>query len=219
MEAPLRAIIVDDDAFARQLIKQRLQEAGITVIAEARNGRQGVELTLHYRPDVVLMDVVMPQLDGIIATRRIVEAEPDQIVVILTGADDDDDEIGLQALSVGASGFLSKDLCIESLPEYLRDARAGRPALTPSVTRRLIEELRRRPRGRTGMRPVKSALTSREWEVLDLLESGMTTDAMAGELVLSTETVRTHVKNILRKLEVRSREEAVTAAARLRAGA
>src|SRR5215210_8595539 len=115
----LRAVIADDDPFARRVIKDVLQKAGVLVIAEARNGRQAVELTLFYRPDVVVMDVVMPELDGIIATRQIRKELPEQLVIVLTGAGEEDDELGLQALRAGASGFLSKDLEIEALPRAL----------------------------------------------------------------------------------------------------
>ena len=95
------------------------------MIAEARDGRQAVELTLHYRPDVVVMDVVMPELDGIMATRQIRRQIPEQLVIVLTGAGDDDHELGMQALRAGASGFLSKDLEIEALPRALEGLRAG----------------------------------------------------------------------------------------------
>ena len=110
------------------MIKDVLQRAGVIVIAEARDGRQAVELTLHYRPDVVVMDVVMPELDGIMATRQIRRELPEQLVIVLTGAGSDDHELGLQALRAGASGFLSKDLEIEALPRALAGAarRAGR---------------------------------------------------------------------------------------------
>jgi NarL family two-component system response regulator LiaR len=211
----LRAIVADDDPFARRVIKDSLQQAGIIVVAEARNGRQAVELVLYYRPDVVVMDVVMPELDGIVATRRIVKELPDQIVVILTGADDDD-EIGLQALRAGATGYLSKDLDIDALPRALAGARAGEAVITRRMTRKLIEHVRRTPDGVAGMRPVRSPLTPREWEVIDLLRDGRSTVAIADDLVLSIETVRSHVKNILRKLDVRSREDAVAAADRMR---
>jgi DNA-binding NarL/FixJ family response regulator len=197
------------------VIKDSLQNAGIVVIAEARNGRQAVELVLYYRPDVVVMDVVMPELDGIVATRRIVKELPDQIVVILTGADDDD-EIGLQALRAGATGYLSKDLDIDALPRALEGARTGEAVISRRMTKRLIEHVRRSPDAVAGMRPVRSPLTAREWEVLDLLRDGRSTEAIADDLVLSIETVRSHVKNILRKLDVRSREDAVAAADRMR---
>ena len=214
--APVRAVIADDDPFARRVIKEVLQGAGIRVVAEAANGRQAVEYVLYYRPDVIVMDVVMPELDGIMATRQIIKQIPDQLIIVLTGAGDEDDELGMQALRAGAAGFLSKDVDIEALPRALEGARSGEAAVSRKMTKRLIERLRHAPSGATGMRPVKSPLTPREWEVIDLLQSGKSTDEIAQTLVLSTETVRSHVKNILRKLDVRSREEAVAAAERMR---
>ena len=212
----LRAVIVDDDPFARRVIKDALTESGVLVIAEARNGRQAVELALYYRPDVVIMDAVMPELDGILATRQLLKMVPDQLVIVLTGVDDEDDELGLLALRAGAAGFLSKDVDIDALPRTLSGVRAGEAAISRRMTKRLIEQLRSAPGGSSGMRPVKSPLTAREWEVIDLLKATRSTDEIAADLVLSTETVRSHVKNILRKLDVRSREEAVAAADRMR---
>jgi DNA-binding NarL/FixJ family response regulator len=212
---PLRAIIADDDAFARRVIRDALERAGVTVVAEARNGRQAVELVVYYRPDVVLMDVVMPELDGILATRRILKQLPDQLVIVLTGTNDDEDELGLQAIQAGAAGYLSKDVDIDSLPRTLDAVWRGEAVISRKMTRRLIERLRRSS-GSAGMRPVKSPLTAREWEVVVLLEGGMSTEAVADQLVLSTETVRSHVKNILRKLNVRSREEALAVVKRMR---
>ena len=194
--APVRVIIADDDPFARKMIKESLQRAGVVVIAEAHNGRQAVDLARHYRPDVVLMDIRMPELDGIAATRRIVKEIPGQVVVILTTADDD--EIGLLGLRAGASGFLAKDVDVDVLPQALKGALGGAP------------------NGTGGMRPVKSPLTAREWEVIDQLVEHKTTEQIADALVLSSETVRSHVKNILRKLDARSRDEAVRIAQRMR---
>jgi DNA-binding NarL/FixJ family response regulator len=212
----LRAVIADDDPFARRVIKSALTESGVLVIAEARNGREAVELALYYRPDVVILDIVMPELDGILATREILKAVPEQLVIALTGAADEDGELGLLALRAGAAGFLSKDVDINALPRTVRALRDGEAAISRTMTKRLIEELRSAPAGSYGMRPVKSPLTPREWEVIDLLKAMRSTDDIAADLVLSTETVRSHVKNILRKLEVRSREEAVAAADRMR---
>jgi two-component system, NarL family, response regulator LiaR len=211
---PVRVIIADDDPFARKMIKESLQRAGVIVIAEAHNGRQAVDLTRHYRPDAVLMDVVMPELDGIAATRRIVKEIPGQIVVILTTADDD--EIGLLGLRAGAAGFLAKDVDVDVLPQALQGALSGEAAISRRLSMKLVEQLRRAPEGAGGMRPVKSVLTPREWEVIDLLAESKTTDQIAEVLVLSSETVRSHVKNILRKLDARSREEAVGIAQRMR---
>ena len=216
IDARLRAVVADDDPFARRVIRDVLQRAGVIVIAEARDGRQAVELTLHYRPDVVVMDVVMPELDGITATRQIRRQRPEQLVIVLTRAGSDDQELGLQALRAGASGFLSKDLKIDALPRALEGLRQGQAAISRTMTLALIERLREEPTGSAGMRPVKSVLTAREWEVIDLLKESMTTDEIADELVLSPETIRSHLKNILRKLKVRSRREAVAVADKMR---
>jgi NarL family two-component system response regulator LiaR len=211
---PVRAIVADDDPFARKMIKEALQRAGIVVIAEAHDGREAVDLTRHYHPDVVLMDVVMPTLDGIAATRRIIKENPNQVIVILTTADDE--EIGLLGLRAGACGFLAKDVDVDVLPQALKGALKGEAAISRRLTLRLVEHLRRAHEGPGGLRPVKSPLTPREWEVIDLLAEAKTTDQMADQLVVSSETVRSHVKNILRKLGARSRQEAVAAAQRMR---
>jgi NarL family two-component system response regulator LiaR len=215
MEA-LRVIVADDDPLARRMIRSALQDAGFVVVAEARNGREAVELTLYYAPDAILMDVVMPELDGISATRRIVDARPDQLVILLTGADE---EIGLAGLQAGAGGYLNKDVDIEALPRALKGAMGGEAAISRTMGALLIEQLRRKPARNTGngLRPVRSSLTAREWEVLDLLCDRNTIDEIAHELFLSTETVRSHVKSIYRKLGVNSREQAVDEAERLRA--
>ena len=212
----VRAIIADDDPLARRMLKEGLQRAGMVVIAEAHDGRQAVELVLHYKPDVVLMDMVMPGLDGLAATRKIMKESPGQVIVILTSGDDDD--IGLASLRSGASGFLSKDVDVDVLPRALRSALEGEAAISRRLSMRLVEQLRHMPAGGRGLRPVKSPLTPREWEVVDLLEQHMTTDQMADTLVLSTETVRTHVKNILRKLGAGTRDEAVTLTRQMRGG-
>jgi NarL family two-component system response regulator LiaR len=215
-QAPLRVIVADDDPIARRSIKQALAQPGIVVIAEAHDGREAVELCLHYKPDVVLMDVVMPVLDGIQATKRIIEQQPDQIVVILTSSDEE--EFGFLGLRAGAAGFLSKDVDIDVLPQAARGAANGEAVISRRLGMRLVEHLRKAPEPSTGMRPVKSPLTPREWEIIDLLCEESSTDDIARELVLSTETVRSHVKNILRKLDVRSREQAVAVAEAMRGG-
>jgi DNA-binding NarL/FixJ family response regulator len=196
------------------MIKESLQRAGILVIAEAQNGREAVELCRYYRPDVMLMDVVMPGLDGITATREILKGSPDQLIVILTSSDED--AMGVLGLRAGAAGFLSKDVDIEALPKAILGATAGEAAISRRLAMLLVETVQKIPEGTVGMRPVKSPLTAREWEVLDLLSEAKTTDQIADSLVLSRETIRSHVKNILRKLDARSREEAVAIAERMR---
>jgi NarL family two-component system response regulator LiaR len=212
---PLRVIVADDDPLARRVVRDALEAGGIVVIAEASTGREAVELSLHYKPDVVLMDLVMPDGDGIQATRRILAREPDLEVVILTSSDDDD--IGIVGLRAGASGFLNKRAGVEALPRALRGAAAGEAVVSRRMTMRLVDSMRRAPTDGAGLRPVRSRLTPREWEVLDLLCAGQSTDEIADTLVLSSETVRSHIKNLLRKLGVSSRQAAVEEARKLRA--
>lgn len=210
----LRVIIADDDPLARRVVKDALQAADVTVIAEACNGREAAELAIHYRPDCVLMDIVMPEVDGLEAARRIMQRAPEVRVVFLTASEADG--IGLVGLRTGACGFLSKDLDIAALPRTLHGAIAGQAAISRELTLQLIEIYRNTRDDGLGMRPVHSALTSREWEVLDLLCAHRGTDEIADVLVLSPETVRSHVKNLLRKLGVRTRADAVAEAQRLR---
>jgi NarL family two-component system response regulator LiaR len=216
-EQRARVVLVDDDSMARRVVRDALQDEGYVVIAEAQGGREGVELSLYYHPDVVVMDVAMPGMDGLEATRRIVAGDPDIKVVLLTSSDDE--AVALAGLRAGAVGFVSKDIDIGALPRVLDSAHRGEAVVSRRLTMKLIESIRSmRPDG-GGMRPVRSPLTSREWEVLDLLCDRRSTEEIADELVLSIETVRSHAKNILRKLGVASRGEAVAAAAQLRAGA
>jgi DNA-binding NarL/FixJ family response regulator len=213
---PLRVIVADDDALARRMVRDVLQDAGIVVIAEATGGREAVELSTYYKPDIVVMDLVMPGVDGIAATRQIAAAAPEVKVIVLTSSDEE--EIGLLTLRAGAAGFLSKTVGMEALPRALRCAHEGEAVVSRRLTMHLIDVVRRVREDGSGIRPIRSKLTAREWEVLDLLCRKMSTEDIADALVLSAETVRSHVKSILRKLEVRSRREAIEAAQQLRAG-
>src|SRR3954451_9705288 len=183
-----RAVVGDDDALARRTINQVLEQAGILVVAEAADGREAVELVRYYDPDLVLMDVVMPELDGIAATRAILEERPDQVVILLTGAGND--QIAVLGLRVGAVGYLEKDLDVEAMPRAIVGALNGEAAISRTMTRTVIRQLRHLPAPGEGFRPVHSPLTTREWEVLDLICEGRTTDEIADELVVSSETVR-----------------------------
>jgi len=214
--APLRVILVDDDALVRQIVRDVLQRAGIVVIAEAGTGREAVELSVYYQPDVVVMDALMPGMDGVAAMREILAARPAAKVLMLSSSADD--ELAVLCLRLGACGYLTKSLNVESLPRAIRAARDGEAIVPRRLAGRLIEEVRRTPEDGAGLRPVRSPLTAREWEVLDLLCRGMSTDDIADTLVVSPETVRSHVKSVLRKLGVRSRRDAIDAAGRLRSG-
>jgi two-component system, NarL family, response regulator LiaR len=216
-QEPLRVIVADDDPLARRVVRDALEEGGLIVVAEAATGQEAVELSLYYRPDAVLMDLVMPGGDGIEATARIIDAEPQTRVVVLSATDDED--AAVVALRAGASGWLSKAVDVGALPRALRGAVAGEAVVSRRLTMRLIDSIRRVPTDGAGIRPVRSPLTPREWEVLDFLCAGASTDTIARELVLTPGTVRSHVKNLLRKLGVSSRREAVDEARRMRAGA
>lgn len=216
-DEPLRAIIADDDPFVRRLVKDALQAAEIVVIAEASTGREAVELVLHYQPGaIVLMDVVMPEMDGITALRQIIAQRPDQLVVLLSGSAND--EVALLGLRAGAVGFLKKAQPVEALPRALQAVARGEAAVSRALAMRLIQHLRITPERQVAMRPVQSPLTNREWEVLGMLGQQRTNAQIAAAMFVTPATVRSHVKSIFRKLGVRSREEAVEVGERSRSG-
>ncbi|MBV9605476.1 MAG: response regulator transcription factor [Solirubrobacterales bacterium] len=211
----LRLIVSDPDPLARRVVRDSLTLGeGFVVVAEAKDGVEAVELATHYRPELLLTEVGLPRQDGIAACRQIVERAPEVRVVMFSVPQPRQLEVA--AMLAGASGFLSKNSSIESTVQALRSVAGGDAAISRSFTMHLIELLRQMPVDGAGMRPVKSNLTSREWEVLDLLCSGASTRDIAQLLVLTEDTVYSHAKSILRKLGVRSRREAVAEAARLR---
>jgi len=213
----LRTIVADSDPLARGLIKSVLRDAGVTVVAEARNATETVELVLHYEPDVAVVDAGGAGLEGVRATREIHRRNPAQRIVVL--ARDEDEETAMLALQAGASGFISKEADIDALPHALAGVLGGEAAISGRLAHRLIERIRHLPAGTGGLRPIKGPLTPREWEIVDLLAPGHSTDDIAAALVISTETVRSHVKSIMRKLEVHSRGDALATAERLRLAA
>src|SRR4051812_19289700 len=146
----LRTIVADDDPLVRRLIRDTLQRADVTVIAEASTGREAVELALFYRPDVIVMDYMMPEMDGIEATRRIYEHDPAIRVVLLTGAGDQ--ELGLRGLRAGAAGYLSKEVDLDALPRALRGTLQGEAAISRALAMQLIERYRTAPTGGVGLR-------------------------------------------------------------------
>lgn len=167
-----------------------------------------------HRPDVVLMDIRMPGVDGIPATRRIVKERPEQVIILVSGAQDED--LAVLGIRVGATGYIDKDVEMDALPHAVIGALHGEAVVSRSLTRRLIEQFRVGPVAGEGFRPVHSTLTKREWEVLDLICQGRTTDEIAGVFVVSAETIRSHLKRILYKLGVNSRAEAVAVVRRIR---
>lgn len=213
-EERVRVIVCDDDPLARRVIRSALEGSGIIVIAEAPGGREAIELALHYRPEVLITDMMMPGIDGLETTRKVVAAAPEIQVLVLTVSENH--ELGMAALRAGATGYLSKDVRPQVLAEHVRRIAAGNAAVCDELLGSIIDRLRSLPQGGLGIRPVRSELTSREWEVLDMLCAGASVDVIAEEFVLSAETVRSHVKSILRKLGVHSQREAVAAATELR---
>jgi two-component system nitrate/nitrite response regulator NarL len=212
LEQPLRVIVSDEDPLARRAVRDALQQNGIVVIAEAGGCGEALELALHYAPDLVVLEIAMRPDDGIAVTERLVQRG----IGVLILSSREDDELALRCLRSGAIGYVPKTIGTERLPLALRVAQSGEPVITRRLTLELIRGLRRQPDEGLGLRPVTSALTSREWEVLDLLCRQLSTEQIAERLVLSPETVRSHLKNVFRKLGVRSREDAVRRARELR---
>jgi DNA-binding NarL/FixJ family response regulator len=211
-EAPPTVVIADDQALVRGGFALILGAAGIPVLAEAADGEQAVTAVLKYRPDVVLMDIRMPEMDGLEATRRILAAPGASCrIIVLTTFDLD--QYVYAALAAGASGFLLKDVTPEQLVSAVRMVRVGDALLAPSITRRLVERFAPAPASPARRLPADlSELTPRELEVLRLLARGLSNAELAAELVLSEATVKTHVARILGKLSLRDRVQAVVLA-------
>ena len=205
----IRVLVVDDQSMVRAGFRMLLSaQEDIEVVAEASNGLDAVSQAARFHPTVVLMDIRMPELDGLEATRRILAADPDARVLILTTFDLD--EYVYEALRVGASGFVLKDDPAEQLIAAVRTVAAGDSLLSPSVTKRVIKQFVRIPRPD----PPKELeeLTARELEIFRLIADGLSNGEIAQELYISETTVKTHVTHILQKLNLRDRVQAVVLA-------
>lgn len=217
----IRVGLVDDQAMVRVGLKMILEsEADIEIVGEASDGADAVALVRDHAPDVVLMDIRMPGMDGLAATEEVLAAHPDTHVVILTTFDDD--EYVYQALRVGASGFLLKSADGDTLVNAVRVVASGEALLAPEVTRRVIERFAGRdpepapasadPDSHVPSPEAIGDLSDREVEVLQLMARGMSNQEIASELFVSPTTVKTHVSHILTKLGVRDRVQAVVEA-------
>ncbi|WP_042405853.1 response regulator [Streptacidiphilus carbonis] len=210
-QPPLRAVIADDQALVRTGFRMILAADGIEVVAEAVNGTDAVAAVRRTRPDVVLMDIRMPELDGLEATRQIMAGGADETRVLILTTYDLDHYV-YAALTAGASGFLLKDVTPEHLVASVRLVRSGDALLAPTITRRLIERFAPRDEARSTVHRDLSELTPRELEVLRLLATGLSNAELADRLTLSATTVKTHVARILSKLGLRDRVQAVVLA-------
>jgi DNA-binding NarL/FixJ family response regulator len=205
----IRVLVADDQSMVRAGFRMLLGgEGDIEVVAEARDGHEAVEKAARFRPNVILMDIRMPELDGLEATRRILAADELARILILTTFDLD--EYVYEALSAGASGFVLKDDPPEQLIAAVRTVAGGEALLSPTITKRVIRRFTRIPRPT----PPKelSELTTREHEVLRLLARGLSNAEIAEELYITDTTVKTHVTHVLQKLNLRDRVQAVVLA-------
>jgi DNA-binding NarL/FixJ family response regulator len=203
----ISVLLADDQELVRSGFRLILElEDGIEVVGEAADGREAVRLAKELQPDVVLMDVRMPELDGIEATRRVKHSGVDTRVLVLTTFDLDEYVYG--AIRAGASGFLLKDAPREQLVTAVRTVARGEALLAPAITQRLIERFVARPPAGEAA-PAVADLSTRELEVLRLLARGLSNAEIAAELFVGEATVKTHVAHILRKLDVRDRVQAV----------
>lgn len=216
----IRVLLVDDQTLIRQGIAMLLElEPDLEVVGAVGDGRAAIEAVERLRPDVVLMDVRMPEMDGVTATRELHRRFPDVGVIILTTFDDD--EYIFEGLKAGARGYLLKDISSEEMAEAVRTVARGEALIQPSIARKVVAEFSRLAAGSPPAperSPLKlpGALTERELDVLKALARGMSNKEIAAALVITEGTVKTHISNILAKLDVRDRTQAVLKAQQLR---
>jgi DNA-binding NarL/FixJ family response regulator len=210
----MKILIADDHALFRDSLRSLLEAHDLEVIGEAKNGREAVELSHRLKPDVVLMDLSMPEMDGLAATRLISADQPDVKVIVLTASDEDSKLF--EAIKSGAQGYLLKNLESEDFFTLLDGVNRGEPALTPALARKLLQEFAR-PEKTAAPPQDPDALTDREREVLELLVNGITSNRrLAKQLGVSENTVKFHVRNILDKLHLHNRAQVVSYAIRHR---
>jgi NarL family two-component system response regulator LiaR len=208
-ESSIRVLIVDDHAIVRKGIRALLSEAdGFEVVGEAGNGQAAVLAAQETQPDVILMDLLMPGMDGIEATRQITNRQPQTHVLVLTSFAADNKVF--PAIKAGAVGYLLKDSSPDELVRAIRQVHRGEPALHPTIARKLLQEIARPAE----LQPAPEALTEREMTVLRLIAQGLSNQEIAGRIAVSEPTVRTHVSRILGKLHLANRTQAALYAVR-----
>lgn len=202
----IRVVMADDHARTRTRIRRALEDGGCVVVAEGSSADEAVALSLEHAPDVALLDIHMPG-DGLTAARDISQRQPGTAVVMLTASEEDDDLFG--SLRAGARGYLLKDTDPDLLAGELRTVLAGEAALSPRLVTRIMEEFRAPSAARLRRRSRAAArLSAREWEIMELLGEGLTTQQVAARLFVSPTTIRVHVSSVLGKLRVKDRESA-----------
>jgi DNA-binding NarL/FixJ family response regulator len=213
---PARVLIAAADPLVRRAIRSVLTAPDFDVVAETASATEALVLARGEGAQVALVDVILEDGDGLDTAASIVREAPNTYVIVLSASEDESK--GIRALRAGARGYLRKDIELDSLPRAVNGVLEGEAAISRRLSMAVVEELRKAPAMGPGIRPTVSELTPREWQVLDLLTTGASTADIAVDLVLSPETVLTHVKNILKKLGVHSRRDAVRQAERLRLG-
>lgn len=206
----IRLMLADDHRMLREGLSRSMREEGFDVVAEARNGAEAVQLATQVKPEVILMDVTMPELDGVEACRQIRDSLPDARIVMLTMHADQD--VLANAIRAGASGYLVKDCSTNEIASAVRMAAAGDTALSPQLAATMLNEVRRMDQ------PVpeqERVVTKREEEVLQLIADGCSTPEVAEKLFISQKTVKNHLASIYQKLDARDRTQAVLSAVRM----
>jgi DNA-binding NarL/FixJ family response regulator len=211
-DAPIRLLLADDHRMLRESLRRAMEDNGFDVVGEAADGEEAVRLAEKFRPDVVLMDVTMPVLDGVSATRRVRDQIPGTQVVILTMHADR--EVLVDAIRAGAAGYLVKDCSTEDVVDTIRRAASGETAVSPELAASMLGEVRELVRQEeTGT--AEPIISKREEEVLQLIADGLSTTEVAAKLYISVKTVKNHLASIYQKLDTRDRTQAVLQAVRM----
>jgi DNA-binding NarL/FixJ family response regulator len=205
-------LLVDDHDLFRSGLRSLLEEQGVRVVGEADNGRSALQLVSELAPDVVIMDLKMPGLTGVEATREVSSIAPRTRVVVLTISDDDDDV--MDAVMAGACGYLLKDSSIDHLIEGVRAAAGGDSLISPQIAAKLLQRLRAQTADEAAAKAIQTELSERELDVLRLIASGKDNAEIARQLYISPKTVKNHISNILMKLQIENRIQAAVYAVR-----